>query len=57
VGCAFRCRFCATGRLGLTRNLSPGETVDQVNFVRFYLAESNSAEQGRGQPTRPFRCV
>jgi len=57
VGCAFGCRFCATGRMGLTRNLSPGEIVDQVNFVRFYLAESNPAEAGRGQPTRPFTNV
>jgi 23S rRNA (adenine2503-C2)-methyltransferase len=37
VGCAFRCGFCATGSMGFKRNLSPGEIVDQVNFVNEYL--------------------
>lgn len=30
VGCAMGCIFCATGRLGLRRNLSAWEMVDQV---------------------------
>jgi len=30
AGCAMDCIFCATGRLGLLRNLSPGEIVEQV---------------------------
>ena len=30
VGCALQCRFCATGALGLRRNVTPGEMVDQV---------------------------
>ena len=30
VGCAMGCAFCATGRLGFTRNLEPWEMVDQV---------------------------
>ena len=30
VGCALGCRFCATGQLGFTRNLTAGEIVDQV---------------------------
>jgi 23S rRNA (adenine2503-C2)-methyltransferase len=33
VGCAMGCVFCATGRLGLARNLTAGEIVDQVNIV------------------------
>jgi 23S rRNA (adenine2503-C2)-methyltransferase len=33
VGCAMGCVFCATGRLGLTRNLTAGEIVDQANLV------------------------
>lgn len=37
VGCGLRCRFCATGRMGLKRNLSPGEIVDQVNFANEYM--------------------
>ncbi|MCC6174568.1 MAG: 23S rRNA (adenine(2503)-C(2))-methyltransferase RlmN [Chloroflexi bacterium] len=30
AGCAMACTFCATGRMGLARNLTPGEIVDQV---------------------------
>ncbi len=30
VGCAMRCAFCATGRLGHKRNLATWEIVDQV---------------------------
>ena len=30
VGCALGCAFCATGRLGFTRNLETWEMVDQV---------------------------
>jgi 23S rRNA (adenine2503-C2)-methyltransferase len=30
AGCAFGCAFCATALLGLKRNLSSGEIVDQV---------------------------
>jgi len=30
VGCAFACRFCASGQAGLKRNLSAGEIVEQV---------------------------
>nr|WP_320132567.1 23S rRNA (adenine(2503)-C(2))-methyltransferase RlmN [uncultured Holophaga sp.] len=30
VGCAMGCAFCATGQMGIRRNLSPGEIVGQV---------------------------
>lgn len=30
VGCAANCRFCATGKMGLARNLSAAEILDQV---------------------------
>jgi 23S rRNA (adenine2503-C2)-methyltransferase len=30
VGCPVRCAFCASGRDGLVRDLTPGEIVDQV---------------------------
>ena len=33
VGCEMGCVFCATGRLGLARNLTAGEIVDQVNIA------------------------
>ncbi|MCU0871515.1 MAG: radical SAM protein, partial [Pirellulaceae bacterium] len=34
VGCAMRCEFCATGRMGFRRNLAAWEIVDQVSKVR-----------------------
>ena len=34
VGCAMGCTFCATGRMGLIRNLEPWEMVDQVIQVQ-----------------------
>ena len=34
VGCALGCTFCATGRMGLTRNLETWEIVEQVRVVR-----------------------
>jgi adenine C2-methylase RlmN of 23S rRNA A2503 and tRNA A37 len=33
VGCAMGCVFCATGQLGLARNLTTAQIVDQVNMV------------------------
>src|SRR5690606_32735470 len=30
AGCAFACRFCASGQAGLKRNLTSGELVEQV---------------------------
>jgi 23S rRNA (adenine2503-C2)-methyltransferase len=33
AGCAMGCVFCATGRLGLLRNLSAGEIVEQVMWA------------------------
>jgi 23S rRNA (adenine2503-C2)-methyltransferase len=34
VGCALGCDFCATGRLGFSRNLETWEMVDQVMRIR-----------------------
>ena len=34
VGCAMGCVFCATGRMGFTRNLAAWEMVDQVLKIR-----------------------
>jgi 23S rRNA (adenine2503-C2)-methyltransferase len=38
VGCAMKCAFCLTGKMGLTRNLSAGEITGQV---RVLLGETN----------------
>ncbi len=37
VGCAVGCPFCATGRLGLRRNCTAGEIVDQVRAAAAVL--------------------
>lgn len=34
VGCALGCSYCATGRMGLVRNLEAWEIVEQVRAVR-----------------------
>jgi 23S rRNA (adenine2503-C2)-methyltransferase len=39
VGCALGCGFCATGRLGLSRNLHVWEIVEQVRIVKRSLRE------------------
>ena len=52
VGCALRCRFCATGRLGFSRNLSAGEIVDQVLAIERDqgIELSNVVFMGMGEP-------
>ncbi|MDR2957834.1 MAG: 23S rRNA (adenine(2503)-C(2))-methyltransferase RlmN [Coriobacteriales bacterium] len=52
VGCGMGCSFCATGHLGLIRQLSPGEMVDQLLVVAadFDLRVSNAVAMGEGEP-------
>jgi 23S rRNA (adenine2503-C2)-methyltransferase len=48
AGCALACVFCATGRLGLARNLEVWEIVEQVRLVRATIAaEGGGAPRGR----------
>jgi len=37
VGCAMACTFCATGKMGFTRNLISDEIVDQYRFWNVFL--------------------
>ncbi|MCB9569475.1 MAG: 23S rRNA (adenine(2503)-C(2))-methyltransferase RlmN [Myxococcales bacterium] len=54
VGCALACAFCATGRLGLRRNLEAWEIVEQVRQVRAHLPPETRVHgvvfQGMGEP-------
>lgn len=54
VGCAIGCTFCATGRLGLSRNLEAWEIVEQVRVVRRDLPPGGRVHgvvfQGMGEP-------
>ena len=43
VGCAMGCVFCATGQMGYTRHLTPGEIVAQAVHVARALRGSKSA--------------
>ncbi|MFA6603759.1 MAG: 23S rRNA (adenine(2503)-C(2))-methyltransferase RlmN [Patescibacteria group bacterium] len=65
VGCAMRCTFCATGRMGLQRNLTADEIVDQYRFWKRHLAEhteqagriSNLVFMGMGEPMANYDNV
>ncbi|MCC6810537.1 MAG: radical SAM protein [Deltaproteobacteria bacterium] len=54
IGCALACAFCATGRLGLIRNLEAWEIVEQVRIVRRTLVPGQRVHgvvfQGMGEP-------
>lgn len=54
VGCPLACSFCATGALGLTRNLRVSEIVDQVMIARAALDPdetlTNVVYMGMGEP-------
>jgi 23S rRNA (adenine2503-C2)-methyltransferase len=61
VGCALDCQFCATAKLGLSRNLDAGEIADQVYRALDVLAEEEPARRitnivymGMGEPLHNF---
>lgn len=52
VGCSLGCKFCATGQMGLLRNLTSGEIVEQVLQVRQHSGHriTNVVFMGMGEP-------
>ena len=54
VGCTLDCAFCLTGQMGLHRNLTPHEIVDQVLTVQDHLDDgkrlTNLVFMGMGEP-------
>jgi 23S rRNA (adenine2503-C2)-methyltransferase len=46
VGCALGCAFCATGRMGLVRNLEVWEIIEQVRAARADLPVDDGAAPG-----------
>ena len=58
-GCALDCSFCATGQRGFERNLSTGEIVDQLIFVRGNIDQSvtNVVFMGMGEPFHNYKNV
>lgn len=63
VGCSLACKFCATGRLKLLKNLSAGEIVDQVVYLMNQASErygqnlSNIVYMGMGEPLLNYKNV
>lgn len=67
VGCGMACPFCATGQLGLTRNLSVGEIVEQVRLAAAALEAgevaggpgrlTNIVFMGMGEPLANYKTV
>lgn len=65
VGCAMGCTFCATGKMGFTRNLLSDEIVDQYRFWKIFLHKrsqasgriSNIVFMGMGEPLANYDNV
>lgn len=57
VGCGINCSFCATGKIGLKRNLKSSEIIDQIFLVEKYLniKITNIVFMGMGEPLQNFR--
>jgi 23S rRNA (adenine2503-C2)-methyltransferase len=60
VGCAMGCKFCLTGTMGFTRNLTPAEIVGQICTVMEDLDKlgmgtvTNLVFMGMGEPLANF---
>ncbi len=58
VGCAVGCRFCMTGRLGITRNLRAEEILEQFLQVnRRFGPIDNVVFMGMGEPLHNLSAV
>ena len=67
VGCGMGCPFCATGQLGLTRNMSAGEILEQVRIAARMMRDgevaggegrlSNIVFMGMGEPMGNYNSV
>ena len=58
VGCAMRCAFCLTGKMGIDRNLTTGEIVGQVRVLAAELGmldtRFNIVLMGMGEPLHNY---
>jgi 23S rRNA (adenine2503-C2)-methyltransferase len=63
AGCAMGCVFCATGQMGFTRHLRPGEIVAQVMHIQRALQARGEAGlrnlvlMGMGEPLHNYDAV
>ncbi|GIG54204.1 23S rRNA (adenine(2503)-C(2))-methyltransferase RlmN [Demequina activiva] len=66
AGCGMACPFCATGQMGLTRNLSAAEIIEQVRLAARSARDGDLGEQvrlsnvvfmGMGEPLANYKAV
>jgi 23S rRNA (adenine2503-C2)-methyltransferase len=58
VGCAYGCRFCASGLDGWRRNLAPHEILGQVLAVeRWHSRQTQQTPEPQAPPATPERLV
>lgn len=59
IGCALGCTFCLTGKMGLVRDLSPGEIVSQVVLLQRESGRRrfNVVLMGMGEPLQNYENV
>src|SRR5438067_3463492 len=59
VGCAYGCKFCASGLEGFSRNLRANEIVDQITAIERASGEKidNIVFMGMGEPLANFENV
>jgi len=57
VGCRMGCRFCATGTMGLIRNLTSGEILEQLLLARRIKPIRNVVFMGMGEPLDNYDAV
>jgi 23S rRNA (adenine2503-C2)-methyltransferase len=61
IGCPLGCTFCATARMGLVRNLTPGEILGQVALLaadhRLGPNDYNLVFMGMGEPLNNYDSV
>lgn len=61
AGCAMRCAFCLTGKMGLRRNLTAGEIAAQVRIMAHALALTgrrfNVVLMGMGEPLHNYEAT
>ena len=61
AGCAMRCAFCLTGKMGLRRNLTAGEIAAQVRLMAHALALTgrrfNVVLMGMGEPLHNYEAT
>src|SRR5471030_1540330 len=54
VGCAYGCKFCASGLDGWKRNLTPDEIIEQVLAVERWNASSSSSSSSSKPNEEPM---